>query len=193
VKLNVVHEAPNADAPAAGPVIVVAGPTGVGKSTVSRLVATAFDRSVHLQADDLMASVVNGWVDPNGAEAARQNEAIGGALAVSAMSLALDGYATVVDGQLFPDGAAGLAAACSTRRLACHYVVLVADIDTCWTRATQRGVGRWPLEYEPVARLHARFAELALDARHLVDATGSPADVSDAVLTAWRARRLALT
>ncbi|MCU1430777.1 MAG: shikimate kinase, partial [Actinomycetia bacterium] len=57
-----------------GPIIVVSGPGGVGKSTVSHLIAAAFDRSVHLQTDDLMASVVKGWVDPNLPEAGHQNE-----------------------------------------------------------------------------------------------------------------------
>jgi hypothetical protein len=109
--------------------IIVSGAPGVGKSTVSRLVAATFDRSVHLQSDDLMASVVSGWVDPNLPEAEQQNEAIGAALAVSAMRLADDGYTTVVDGYLFPVGVAGLAAACTARRLSCHYVVLTADLE----------------------------------------------------------------
>jgi hypothetical protein len=47
-----------------GQVLVVTGPPGVGKSTVSALIAAAFERSVHLKADDFMASVVSGWVDP---------------------------------------------------------------------------------------------------------------------------------
>ena len=71
------------DASTNGPIIIVSGPGGVGKTTVSRLVAAAFDRSVHLNTADLMASVVSGWVDPNSPEADRQNEAIGAALAMS--------------------------------------------------------------------------------------------------------------
>jgi predicted kinase len=173
--------------------IIVSGPTGVGKSTVSRLVAVTFDRSVHLRADDVMASVVRGWVDPNLPEAERQNKAIGGALAVSSMSFAQDGYATIVDGHLFPDGVAGLAARCSKRGLSCHYVVLTADLETCWARASSRAEGRWPLEHEPSAKLHARFAELALEPRHLVDATGPPESVRDAVMSAFRVGNLAVT
>jgi predicted kinase len=176
-----------------GPVIIVSGAGGVGKSTVSRLVAAAFDRSVHLKTDDLMASVVNGWVDPNLPEAEQQNEAIGAALAMSAMGFAADGYTTVVDGYLFPDGVDGLAAACTTRGLPCHYVVLTADLDTCWARASGRGEGRWPLEFQPFAEVHTRFADLDLDARHVVDATGSPEAVCDAVLSAFRAGSLLTT
>jgi predicted kinase len=178
---------------ATGTVIVVTGPPGVGKSTVSHLVAAEFERSVHLRADDVMASVVSGWVDPNGPEAGAQNDAVGGAIAVSAMSFASDGYTTVVDGYLFPDGVAGLAAACAARDLSCHYVVLTADLDTCWARARGRREGRWPLEYEPVAAVHARFAALDLDQRHVIDATASPETVRDAVLSAFAAGRLLTT
>jgi predicted kinase len=173
-----------------GTVIVVTGPPGVGKSTVSHLVAAEFERSVHLRADEIMASVVSGWVDPNGPDADAQNQAVGGAIAVSAMSFAGDGYTTVVDGYLFPDGVAGLAAACTARDLTCHYVVLTADLDTCWARASGRGEGRWPLEYEPFVALHARFAGLELDARRVVDAGGSAESVRDEIVTRFRDGRL---
>jgi predicted kinase len=172
------------------PIIIVSGATGVGKSTVSRLVAAAFDRSVHLQTDDLTASVVSGWVDPNSPKAESQNWTIGAALAVSAMTFAEQGYTTVVDGHLFPDGVEGLATACAARGLSCHYVVLLADLDTCWTRASNRGKGRWPLEYDSFKALHARFADLDLPTRCVVDATGSAETACEAVLSAFRAGRL---
>jgi predicted kinase len=175
---------------AKGSVIVVSGPGGVGKSTVSGLIAAEFDRSVHLNTDDFMASVVSGWVDPNLPAAEQQNEAVGAAFAVSAMSFAEGGYTTVVDGYLFPDGVSGLAAACTERGLSCHYVVLTADLDTCWARASGRGEGRWSLEFQPFAATHEKFGGLDVDARHLVEATGSPESVRDAVLSAFRAGRL---
>jgi predicted kinase len=172
------------------PIIVVSGPSGVGKSTVAHLVAEAFPRAVHLRMDDFLASVVTGWVDPNLPEADRQNEAIGGALAVSAMGLADNGYTTVVDGHIFPEGAAGLAAACRHRGIACHYAVLAADLETCWERANVRVGGRRPLEFEPFAELHGRFARLDLPGRHLLDATRPPNTVSAAVLAGFRSGTL---
>jgi adenylate kinase family enzyme len=41
------------------PVLVVAGPSGAGKTTVGRLVAAAFDPSAHVQIDELMRFVVS--------------------------------------------------------------------------------------------------------------------------------------
>jgi predicted kinase len=187
-QVSAAHNEPSSAA--SGPVIIVSGAGGVGKSTVSGLIAATFDPSVHLNTDDFMASVVGGWVDPNLPAAAPQNEAVGAAFAVSAMSFAESGYATVLDGYLFPDGVDGLTAAGAARGLTCHYAVLTADLETCWARASSRGEGRWQLEFEPFAAVHEKFEHLDLDARHLVEATGSPEHVRDAVLSAFRAGRL---
>jgi hypothetical protein len=135
---------------------------------------------------------VNGWVDPALPEAERQNEAIGAALAVAAMSFAQNGYTTIVDGYLFPEGVAGLADACIRRQLSCHYVVLAADAQTCWTRASGRLEGRWPLEAEPVAQTYARFANCGVDEKHVVDATGNEDEVASIVLAAFRDGTLAV-
>jgi hypothetical protein len=66
----------------------------------------------------------------------------------------------------------------------------MADLETRWERASARGEGRWPLEFEPFARVHARFSQLDLDDRHVIDALGSPNAVSEAVLAAFRAGKL---
>jgi ABC-type cobalamin transport system ATPase subunit len=47
-----------------GPILVVIGPSGVGKTIISTLVAGAFSFSVHLRADDLTYAIVNGFVAP---------------------------------------------------------------------------------------------------------------------------------
>jgi hypothetical protein len=178
------------------PILVVSGPTAVGKSTVSRLVATALPSSAHLQGNDFLYAVVGGWVRPWLPEAAEQNEVVGGAMAVASMAFAAGGYTVVLDGHLFPAGVVGLAAGCAHRGITVHYAVLRTDLATCLDRANGRGDG-WGQEttsladLQPqLAELHARFADLGAFEAHVIDASGTPDEVALAVLTALRSERL---
>lgn len=180
------------------PIVVVSGPTAVGKSTVSRLVATALPTSAHLQGDDFLYAIVGGWVQPWLPEAAEQHEVVGAAMAVASMAFAEGGYTVVLDGHLFPAGVEGLAAACARRGIAVHYAVLRADLDTCLARANGRGEG-WGrdttslADLQPLlADLHTRFADLGAFEAHVIDASGTPDQVAVAVLTALRSERLAV-
>jgi predicted kinase len=47
------------------PIVLLTGPPGGGKSTVGRLVAEAFERSVHIEADVVRESIVGGFVPPS--------------------------------------------------------------------------------------------------------------------------------
>jgi predicted kinase len=174
-----------------GPIIVVSGPTGVGKTTVSQALAAGFDPSVHIRTDEFLASVVNGYVDPTTPEAAEQNEVVGGAFASAAMQFADNGYVAIVDGPLFPDGMTGWSRWAAPRQLALHYAVLWADEETCWTRAEARPPGHWPLERGPASELHQRYVDLGLPDRVVIDASGSIDQVTAAVLTAFAAGQLA--
>jgi predicted kinase len=176
------HEAP-------APILIVTGPSGVGKSTVSRLVATAFDPSAHVRMDDFTPFVVNGWVEPWLPESAHQNEVLGGAVALAAMQFAEGGYAVVIDGHLFPEGLKRLAQACVRRGVPLHYAVLRADLATCLARATDRGTGERP-DLALFADLHARFADLCEHEANVVDSTGTPDEVAASVLAAFRSGRL---
>jgi hypothetical protein len=81
----------------------MAGPSGVGKSTVSRLTAaTIGEKSMYVPIDDFTRFVVNGWVEPWLPESAHQNEVLGGVVVAAAMQFADGGYTVVVDGHVFP-------------------------------------------------------------------------------------------
>lgn len=175
------------------PVVIVSGPSGVGKTTASRLVARALPGSVHLQADEFTYAIVNGFVEPQLPEAEHQNEVVGGAFAVAAMAFAAGGYAVIVDGHLFPAGVEGLATACASRAIALHYAILRADLPTCLARATNRaaaGRDRAPLDEISLAALHAKFSELGDYERHVVDAAGAPEHAAAAILDGMRSGAL---
>lgn len=44
--------------------IIVTGPAGVGKSTVSGVLAGSFDKSALIEGDDIYAQVVGGYIEP---------------------------------------------------------------------------------------------------------------------------------
>ncbi|MCU1463355.1 MAG: hypothetical protein JWO37_3430 [Acidimicrobiales bacterium] len=167
------------------PILVVTGPSGAGKTTVGRLVAAAFDPSVHIRMDDFTPFIVNGWIEPSLPEAALQNHVLGGAVAAAAMNFAQGGYTVVMDGHVFPDGLSALAQACASRGVPLHYAVLRTDLATCIARVTQRRPG--DASPESLGRQHARFADLGDHEANVIDASGTPESVAAAMLSAFTA------
>jgi tRNA uridine 5-carbamoylmethylation protein Kti12 len=83
-------------------VLILTGPPGSGKTTVAEILATMFERTVHLQADLFFHAIRSGFVEPWKAESKRQNETVMRAVTGSAATFAKDGYFTVIDGILLP-------------------------------------------------------------------------------------------
>jgi len=171
------------------PIVVVAGPSGAGKTTVGRLVAAAFDQSAHIRSDDFTPFVVSGWIEPNLPESAHQNHVLGGAVAATAIEFAEGGYTVILDGHWFPEGLEGLAQMCTRQGVPLHYAVLRPDFATCLARVTQRR-SRDPDNTGALARLYARFTDLGDHEANVIAASGTPEDVAAALLTAFTVGRL---
>jgi adenylate kinase family enzyme len=62
----------------AAPILLISGPSRAGKTTIGRMLAGAFDLSVHIRADDFVPLVVNGWIEPSLPDAEQQNHVMGG-------------------------------------------------------------------------------------------------------------------
>lgn len=171
--------------------MIIAGPSGVGKTTISGCVAAAFDRSALVRADEFADMVVRGFVDPWRPEAAHQNAMLGAAMASAAAQLAGGGYTTVVDGSVFPDGARGFATICGRHGVTVQYVVLRASLQTCRERVAGRGTP--PPDDERFAALHDRYADLGEYEVHVVEARAPIAAVCDTVVSSLGEQRFTVT
>ena len=145
-----------------------------------------------MQSDVFCRFFADPFPAPDSAAGSRRYEIIGVAQAAAAIQFALGGYTVILDGTLFPEGAAGMAEICGRRGVKVHYAVLSADLDTCLQRAGQRDAAE-PPDIDGFIGLHSRFADLSHRQSYVIDASGSAEQVADAVLTAYGSSRLAWT
>ena len=80
-----------------GPVLLLTGPPGSGKSTVARLVAERFDPAACVESYWFWTTIVRGLVLPWLPEADAQNGTVLRACAAVAAELSGGGYTVVVD------------------------------------------------------------------------------------------------
>ena len=148
-----------------GAVVVVTGPPGAGKSSVSGELIGRAERGVLLDGDSFFQSVKSGWIAPWLAESAEQNRAVIDALGAAAARFARGRYVVVVDGIVGPWFLERFRAEISGPL---HYVVVRPNRNAAFARATARS---WPqlAEAEPVTKMYDEFEAVGVYERCVVD------------------------
>jgi tRNA uridine 5-carbamoylmethylation protein Kti12 len=152
----------------AGEVVVVTGPPGAGKSTVSAQLVERFGLAVLLDGDAFTWSIKRGYIEPWRPESHTQNTVVVDALGAAVGRFAAGGYVVVVDWVLGPWFLDRFRLAVADA--AVHYAILRPSADVTMARATARGEP-WLVEPEPIAQMYAAFTELGEFERYVLDTT----------------------
>ncbi len=169
--------------------LIVTGPPGAGKSTVARLLAERFERSVLVEGDAFFGFLARGAIEPWLPESRDQNEVVTQAAAAAAGRYAAGGFTTVYDGVVGPWFLPVFATATGLDRL--DYAVLMPSVERCVEHVATRADHGFADE-AATRKMHHEFALATVDSRHvLADPPDGPEAVADLVLAARGAGALA--
>jgi predicted kinase len=155
--------------PGGGPVLILTGSPGAGKTTTARTLVERWERAVHLESDHFFHFIRSGYVEPWRPESAEQNEVVMRIVAGAAAAYASAGYLTVVDGIVLPRFF--LVPLRDALRDAGHevaYAVLRAPLSVCVSRAQARA-DRPLADPDVVEGLWHDFADLGPLEAHAID------------------------
>ncbi len=171
-----------------GSLLVVTGPPGSGKSTVSKVLADQTGPSVLIEGDRFFAFLARDAIEPWLPESHEQNTVVVSAAAAATGRFAAGGFITVYDGVVGPLFLDTFGAATGLAEL--DYVVLMPSVETCLERVlTRRGHGF--RDEAAVRKMHDEFAGATVAARHVLTIRSETvAEVVDHITAAWEAGKL---
>lgn len=175
-----------------GSLLIVTGPPGAGKSTISKLVAEQFDPSVVVAGDAFFEFLARGAIAPWLPESHAQNAVVTEASAAAAGCFARGNFMTVYDGILGPWFLDTFLAMVGVEIV--NYVMLLPRVATCVERVRTRPNHGFRDE-DAARQMHAEFAKSVPDveSRHVLEQLPtSPPDVAALIIDGLAAGRFTL-
>ncbi len=161
-----------------GSLLLITGPPGAGKSTVSRAIAEASPQSAFVEGDSFFRFLATGTIAPWLPESNQQNQTVTRAAASAAGQYASGGYFTVYDGIVGPWFLRTFASTSGLEEL--HYVILLPPVETCVERVATR-LDHAFADEAATRHMHQEFVSAGIEPRHVMDAP--PDQVEDVVRT----------
>jgi energy-coupling factor transporter ATP-binding protein EcfA2 len=167
----IVDNAQSSSIPSVGAVVVVTGPPGAGKTTLSRLVTDRLPFSVHLHGDDFWRFINQGNIALYLPEARTQNRLVTGILARAAFGYAAGGYVVLCDGISGPWFLDIFRVRGANENIPLHYLVLRPEEPMCLYRASVRKSDSTCISTGPIRSLHHQFSGIGELESHVLDTT----------------------
>ena len=172
-----------------GEVLVVTGPPGAGKSTLSAALVRRLEKGVVVEGDPFFDWVRQGFIPPWEPASHAQNETVIRAIGAAAAQYAAGGYGVLVEGIIGPWMLPTFTTAAGAPF---HYVVLRPSADAAMARAVARTEPAL-VDPVPIEKMHREFADLGHLERHVIDSTDlDVASTVDAVVERLEAGALRL-
>jgi predicted ABC-type ATPase len=144
--------------------LIVTGPPGAGKSTVSAILANRMSSSVLVEGDRFFGFLAKGSIEPWLPEAHNQNGVVTEAAAAATGRFAAD-YHTVYDGVVGPWFLPTFTAASGLVEL--DYVVLLPSVDQCISQVGSRS-GHGFTDVPATRKMHHEFSTASIHERHVI-------------------------
>ena len=139
-------------------IVIISGPPGAGKSTTADALCERYDRTVHLQIDEIQNSIRMGYIPPYKPESYNQTLMIARAASRAATSFAAELYGVFIEGVVGPDSLTAMLEELKPAGIPIHFAHLLPTADALIQRSHDRAQNNAGVTDDMLRQVHAMFA-----------------------------------